>query len=384
LKVLLIGATRRSGTAAANALIKEGFTIIGSDDRKFPFNIHLKHTKPYYKNAPFTEDQFYRDILILIKKEKPDVILPVLGSNQISLHKEEIRKYTNVLIPDYESFSSAFSKKKMHAVCRETGISVPQQFTDCEANSLLNSGKISMLVIKPDYDEGAARGLRYIDTADALETVKKYVQNRFGSFVIEEFIPGASSMRSVHLLFDKENKIAAYFILKKIHQWPVTGGLTVSAESTNETELIEFVLPFFKKCPWEGPVEAEIIIDERDGKPKLIEINPRFPGSLLFPIKCGVNFPYIACVLAVNKKYSGPIPRYEEGIFYINRTYYFRAILKEFYLTKKKTAFFNKVFKEIRRKKITTFPGRKGLIVYLAGTYLIFKSKLHFLMAKFK
>ncbi len=383
MKVLLIGATRRSGTAAANALVKEGFTIIGSDDRKFPFNIHLKNTKPYYKNAPFTDDQFYQDVLVLIKKEKPDVILPVLGSNQISLHKEEIKKYANVLIPDYDSFSSAFSKKKMHAVCRETGISVPQRFTDCEASSVLNSGKISM-VIKPDYDEGAARGIRYIKTADALETAKKYIQSRFGGFVIEEFIPGASSMRAVHLLFDKENKITAYFILKKIHQWPVTGGLTVSAESTNETELIEFVLPFFKKCPWEGPVEAEIIIDERDGRPKLIEINPRFPGSLLFPIKCGVNFPFIACLLAADKKYSGPLPRYKEGIFYINRTYYFRAILKEFYLAKKKTAFLNKVIKEIRRKKITTFPRRKDLIVYLAGTYLIFKSKLHSLMARFK
>jgi len=191
-------------------------------------------------------------------------------------------------------------------------------------------------------------------------------------------------MRSVHLLFDKENKIAAYFILKKIHQWPITGGLTICAESTNETELIKFVLPFFEKCPWEGPVEVEIIIDERDGKPKVIEINPRFPGSLLFSIKCGVNFPYIACMLAVNKKYSAPAPRFGIGILYINYTYYLKTILKEFYFTKKKTAFLHKLFKELMRKKVTTFPEKKDLILYLAGTYLILKSKMNFLLAKFK
>ncbi len=384
MKVLLIGATRRAGIAAANALIKEGFTVIGSDERKFPFNLHSKHTKPYYTNAPFADNQFYPDVLALIKKERPDAVLPVLGSNQISLHKKEISNYTNLLIPDYESFTAAFSKKKMHAVCKETGISVPQRFTDCEASSFLNSKKVSMLVIKPDCDEGAAHGLRYINTTDALEAAKKYIQNRFGSYVIEEFIPGASSMRSVQLLFDKENKIAAYFILKKIRQWPVTGGLTVCAESTNEAELLEFVLPFFKKCPWEGPVEAELIIDERDGKPKLIEINPRFAGSLLFPIKCGVNFPYIACMLAVNKRYFQTPPRFEAGIFYINRTYYLRAILKEFYFAKKKTAFLHKVLKELMRKKITTFPEKKDLLLYLAGTYLILKSKVHFLLAKLK
>jgi predicted ATP-grasp superfamily ATP-dependent carboligase len=383
LKVLLIGATRRVGIATINALSKEGFTVIGTDDRKLPFNIHSRHTKPYYINQSFTENQFYPDILGLIKKEKPDVVLPLLGSNHISLHKEEIKYYTNVLIPDYKSFTSAFNKNKMNAICKETGISVPQRFTNSEANSLLLKNNL-MLVIKPDYDVGGARGLRYIKTMDELESAKKYIQDRFGSYIIEEFIPGAYSMRALQLLFDKGNKIAAYFILKKIHQWPITGGITVCAESTNETELIEFVLPFFKKCPWEGLVEVELIIDERDGKPKLIEINPRFAGSLLFPIKCGVNFPYITCMLAVNKKYSGPPPHFESGVFYINRTYYFRAILKEFYLTKNKLIFLNKVFKEVTRKKITTFPKKKDLLVYLAGTYLILKSKMNFLLAKFK
>ncbi|HVO73542.1 MAG TPA: ATP-grasp domain-containing protein [Ignavibacteriaceae bacterium] len=382
--MLLIGATRRAGTAAANALIKEGFTVIGSDDRKFPFNIHSKHTKPYYKTARFDCGRFYEDVLALIKKEKPDAVLPLLGSNQISLHKEEIKRYTNVLIPAYESFSTAFSKKRMYRVCRESGIAVPTRFNECDAELILSKNKSSVLVIKPDYDEGGARGLKYVRTPSELDTAKKEIQKRFGDYVIEEFIPGALNMRAVHLLFDKENKIAAYFILKKIHQWPVTGGVTVSAESTNETELLEFLLPFFKKYPWEGPAEAEIIIDERDGKPKLIEINPRFPGSLLFPIKCGVNFPYIACMLAADKKFPVFPPRYLTGIFYINRTFYIRSILKEFYRAKNKTVFLKKVFKELTRKKITTFPEKEDLLLYLAGTYLIFKSRLNFFLAKFK
>jgi len=36
------------------------------------------------------------------------------------------------------------------------------------------------------------------------------------------------------------------------------------------------------------------------------------------------------------------------------------------------------------KKKLTTFPEKKDLLVYLAGTYLILKSKVHFMLAKFK
>ena len=381
-KVLLTGATRRAGTAAINALCKEGFTVIGTDDRKFPFNMHSKYTKPYYKHASFKDNQFYEDILNLIKKEEPDVLLPLLGNNYISLHKEEIKNYTDVLIPDYESFSSAFSKKKMNEICRKAGISVPQRFSYCEAISLLNFNKNSMLVIKPDFDEGGATGLRYVKTEQELEEAKLNIQNKYGDYVIEEFIPGSSSMRAVQLLFSKDNKIAAYFILKKIHQWPITGGVTVCAVSTNERELVDFVLPFFKICPWEGPVEVELIIDERDKKPKIIEINPRFAGSLLFVIKSGVNFPYIACAEALEQKNYGALPSFEAGILYINITHYIRAVLKEFFHAKNKIASLQKVFKYLIRKKITTLPEKKDIFIYLAGTYLIVRSKMGHLFAK--
>lgn len=381
-KVLLTGATRRAGIAATNTLCKEGFTVIGTDERKFPFNMHSKYTKPYYKHASFKDNQFYEDILNLIKKEEPDILLPLLGNNYISLHKEEIKNYTDVLIPEYESFISAFSKKKMNEICKEADISVPQQFSDSEAISLLNSNKNYMLVIKPDYDEGGAHGLCYVKTVRGLEEAKLNIQNKYGHYVIEEFIPGSSSMRAVQLLFDKENKIAAYFILKKIHQWPITGGVTVCAVSTNEKELVDFVLPFFKICRWEGPVEVELIIDRRDKKPKVIEINPRFAGSLLFAIKSGVNFPYIACTEALKQKNCSAPPTFEAGMFYINISHYVRAVLKEFIHTKNKTDFLQKVFKYLKRKKVTTLPLKKDIFLYFAGTYLIVKSKMDYLFAK--
>ena len=303
MKVLVTGAAWKIGMAVIRSLSKEGFTIVGTDERALPFKLHSRHLKSYYTHANFSNEKFYEDILSIIKKEKPDVLIPIGGTRQISFHKNEISKYVNVLVPNYESYCNAYDKKKTYEICKETGVDVPRRFTAAEANLMLKNGENNKLVIKPDYDIGGAQGLNFASNMEELDLAKKNIQNMLGNFVIEEFIPGASRMRTIHLLFDKNNKLIAHFILKKIHQWPVTGGNTAYAESTHELELLEFIMPFFKKSLWEGPAGVQLIIDERDNKAKLIEINPRYAGSLAFPIQLGVNIPLAVCMAALNKDY---------------------------------------------------------------------------------
>lgn len=365
MKILITGTTPNSGMAIINALNKEKNIFIGIYEKKLPFNIHSKYIKPYYISS-FSDKKFYEEILFIINKEKPDIVIPVGGAKYISKLKNEIKKFTNLLIPDYENFISAYDKKRMHQICTEVGINVPRRFTYIEAKNLLSPEKSFPLVIKPDYDAGGARGLKYIRTADELEKVKSDLSKNFGNYIIEEFIPGSSKMRTVQLVFNKQNKLLAYFILRKVHQWPITGGVTAYAISSNERELLEFVLPFFEKCQWEGPVEVELIIDARDNKPKLIEINPRFAGSVLFPIKCGVNFPQIICESAVNEKDPISLPGYNAGLFYISFSYYIKAILKEFNFEENKIKFVHQIFNELRRKKVSLFSDNKEIPMIIA------------------
>ena len=44
------------------------------------------------------------------------------------------------------------------------------------------------------------------------------------------------------------------------------------------------MLPFFESLRWRGPAEVELKIDARDGEAKVIEVNPRLPGYVGFPI----------------------------------------------------------------------------------------------------
>ncbi len=366
MKALLIGSNWKIGIAAAYGLAKKGFTVVGADDKNSPFNIHSRHLKRHYIHAPFSDNKFYEDILSIIKKEKPDVLLLLGGTKQISLNKNEISKYVNVLVPDYESYKKAYDKRETYKICKEEGIAVPIRYTDEEANFILRESNKIKLVIKPDYDIGGARGLCFVSSIEELNGAKKYIKSIGSSYIIEEYIPGASRMRAVQIIIDKRNKILEYFILKKIRQFPVTGGITAYAESTNEYNLLELVMPFFEKCRWEGPVEIELIIDERDGKPRLIEINPRFPGSIAFAIQCEINFPFTICMAAINDGNFETASNYKSGIYYINFSYYLRSVIKELQAAKNKSVVLHKIFKELKRKKVGVIIDKKDFPVYLA------------------
>jgi predicted ATP-grasp superfamily ATP-dependent carboligase len=375
-KVLITGASWKIGIASAYILAKSGHTVIGTDEYPLPFKVHSKHLKSYYTHAPYNDNRFYEDILSIIKKENPDVLIPLGGTGQISFNKNEIKKYVNILVPDYESYCTVYDKKKTYNLCKESGVAVPVRYTDNMAERLLKTERYIKLVIKPDFDIGGSRGLAFVSNLEELEKARKSISSKFGNYIIEEFIPGSSSMRAVQLIFNKENKISSYFILKKIHQWPVTGGITAYAESSHEWDLLEFVAPLFNKCSWEGPVELEIIIDERDCKPKLVEINPRFAGSIAFAIQCGVNFPLVVCLATLNNHYLDPTNNYSEGKFYIHLSYYLKAVMKEYKDANNKTAFLFQVINELKRNKVGTSPDKKDFLVYLVKAITDLKNRI--------
>ncbi len=61
---------------------------------------------------------------------------------------------------------------------------------------------------------------------------------------------------------------------------------------------MELGLSLLKSLNWIGVAMAEFKVDPRDGIPKLMEVNPRFWGSLHLAIVSGVDFPYLILKMA--------------------------------------------------------------------------------------
>jgi len=361
MKVLVAGATRSYGMAAIRSLAKNGCGVVGADERKLPFSMHSRYTKPYYIYPGAQRDGFLDAIIRIIRKEKPDVMLPMVSTKLVSLlsqHRKEIEKYTRLLVPNYESLSVAEDNRMTIEECEKIGIACPRMLTEKEAIAELNKNADRndpvRVVVKPRQEIGGARGLSIVKDAESLKKAKNEDERIYGNTVIEEYIPGnTENMRTVNLMFDKKNRLTAYFTMKKLRQLPSTGGITALSISTNEWELVDMVLPFFEKWRWQGPAEVELKIDSRDNRPKLIEINPRFWGYVGFPIRCGVNFPLIACKLAqgINVQHEG-YPKYAVDIKYIDPSAYLKVITPDIMYGKNRARSIFRVLAELKGKKV--------------------------------
>jgi predicted ATP-grasp superfamily ATP-dependent carboligase len=93
---------------------------------------------------------------------------------------------------------------------------------------------------------------------------------------------------------------------------PVQGGPSTLREGVEHPQMMESGLSLFKLLNWVGVGMVEFKVDPRDGIPKLMELNPRFWGSLSLAIVSGVDFPYLILKMARGERFE-PVLRYKVG-----------------------------------------------------------------------
>jgi predicted ATP-grasp superfamily ATP-dependent carboligase len=113
------------------------------------------------------------------------------------------------------------------------------------------------------------------------------------------------------MLFNK-GETRAIFTHKRIREYPESGGPSTLRESVRYPEIEEHATRLLKKLNWHGVAMVEFRIDARNNEPKLMEINPRFWGSLQLAVYSGVDFPYLFYQMAMKGDVE-PVMDYEIG-----------------------------------------------------------------------
>lgn len=315
-------ATRNPGLALIRQLGRDGVDVRGADARRLPLGLRSRYSQPYLDYGPDSCLELPEALLEVVRVSESEVFLPVSTSTTqaVSCQRDLFSSVTGVNVPRYEAFLTAVDNERTLRTCSDLGIPCPKLLDEGEAFDLLSREQSSnrssvKVVIKPRTDLGAAKGVSYPSSVKALQEAISVTASRFGEFVLQEYIPGdASSMRLVLLLFDRSGQLVAYLTARKILQWPESGGLAALAVSTHEPELVKMVQPFFEHLAWQGPAEAELKYDSRDGLPKVIEVNPRIPSYMGFPERCGLPLSSMLVETSRNKWHGPTCPSYEAGI----------------------------------------------------------------------
>ncbi len=339
MRILITSPSWKSSIACMHSWGKDGHTIsiISSDKYAAPLYSKFcseKIISPEEKN----EKEYLPFLLRLIKEKKYDLFVPI--SDQVneyaSENREELLKYTKLLMPPKDSFDIARNKIKTYQFALENEIPIPETYFPKTLSDLQHAAeKISFpCVIKKNIGTGGSGNTYVNNQKDIIHFFDNFKKTNEPWPVIQKFINGRFCGFTAVCY---EGRILNYFTFEVLRQYPASGGTTVYARSYQNDSLLDMSTKLIQKLNWTGAIDLDIFIDKTDNI-FLIEINPRFSGTMPFAYLCGVDLPetYLG-LITKNKPKTQPVK-------YKNRTYYRAVLLEEFLSCLEKPKYFLSFF----------------------------------------
>ena len=256
-------------------------------------------------------DQFIDFITKEIKRNHYECVYPMEEGTLLLLaqHRSEISKYTYLLIPDSQKIEFVRDKGSLLRFAEAHGIPIPRTIYSLE--NLAPDMVQGPAVIKPRISSGSF-GIAYVKRKEDLRPLYQKIHARYPFPLIQEWVPDGGGTFGFSALLDETSNVKATFIHKKMRMYPVQGGPSTLREGVEHPRIMELGISLLKSLKWVGVAMVEFKVDPRDGIPKLMEVNPRFWGSLHLAILSGVDFPYLILKMARRDQF-GPVLSYTMG-----------------------------------------------------------------------
>jgi predicted ATP-grasp superfamily ATP-dependent carboligase len=277
--------------------------------------IHSPHAVP---------DQFIEDILYLVEEQAFDVLLPFTHASvlPISYHKDVLSRHVHVPFPDYLILRQAHDKLTTATIARSLDIPIPVTFHPKNVDELeaLREHLPFPCLVKARQGCGVGDTIRFAKNFEELKSGYEAINsqpslppvNNYSRPIIQEYVPGQIH-DAVFLYANGQCKAA--LTQERVITYPVEGGPGAINRTTHDPILRKLGQRLLDRLSWHGPAQVEFRLDPRDNKYKLLEINPKFWGTLPLAIAAGINFPEMACRLA----YHGDVETqfdYRVGVYY--------------------------------------------------------------------
>lgn len=305
-KILLLDGNTRSALAVTRSLGILGHNIeVGEIGSTTSISSSSRYSKGYFNYPNPQEDQsnFLHAIINKLESMHYDFLIATSDHTLEVLYQEEkqIRTLTNFPFVTKDIFDKVQDKAKLLEIAKKHDICVPRTQKLIAGKDDIESNLDSLrdchfpLFLKPRISSQknfngsltkAPNGL-----VNNIQEARAFLSNpqlEGIKFLAQEQITGDGE--GLFFLF-KGGECIANFSHKRILEKPPSGGVSVLSKSIKTDEkLFKDTLRLLKDLQWEGVAMVEFKRGE-DNIPYLMEINPRFWGSLQLAIDCGVNFP---------------------------------------------------------------------------------------------
>ena len=300
-----------SGTQAIKALKEEGYRVVLINSN--PATIM---TDPQFSDKTYIEPISTEYVEAIIKKEKPDAILPTVGGQTalnvaMKLDEEGILKKYNVELigANRKAIETAESREMFKQAMLEIGLDLPYGYTVKsldEAKKLLN--KISLpAIIRPSFTLGGSGGsVAYNEEEFEASVNKGLKESPTGQVLVEEYLNGWKEYE-LELIRDLNDNVIIICSIENIDPMGIHTGdsITIAPAMTLSDKEFQLMRNAAIKCIRKigvdtGGSNVQFAVNPVDGRMVIIEMNPRVSRSSALASKAtGFPIAKIAAKLAV-------------------------------------------------------------------------------------
>jgi carbamoyl-phosphate synthase large subunit len=322
-KILVTGGGAPGSSGIINALREDkSISIVSCDIQN---NVVGKSLADDFFQVPAGDANNFIDIMLAeCKKREVDAIIPITTRELIPLSKNKAKfakSGIQILVSSTSDLEIANNKCQLYTHLKNNGISVPafevvSTIDDFEIASRNLNYPINPITFKPCFGNGS-RGFRILDSKhnkldhlfnqkpnstymNMAEAQAVLSSGSFPSLLVSEYLPGAEY--SVDCLLEKDSNIALIIPRKRVK---INNGISTEGIIENNPEVISYCTSILKTLKLVGPIGIQVKYST-EGKPLLLEINPRLQGSSTACTEANVNIPILALELLRGSSFESP------------------------------------------------------------------------------
>jgi predicted ATP-grasp superfamily ATP-dependent carboligase len=332
-RAIILGA-RELGYQIIKALGKEGIvSIVIYGEERDEIGQYSKYAQESYEIPNFFQEP-HRLLDFLTGKRKEwngTIIIPTddYGVKFLSAHKDTLSNHYIIPSPGAEIIDKIVNKKSLYKIAQEMGIFTPRLFSPRSLKELeaIKSQILYPCLIKPGlghlfFREFDCKMLEAHNYDELQENYRRFTDDfRRDDYALTicEIVPGQDSEYMIQFdsYLDTSGELLALMTTRKIRLDPPRYGQGRITRSERIDDVNEISVQLLKALGYSGFSEIEWKYDYRDGKYKLIEINPRFIFYIGLCVECGINFPYIQYQDLVHHR-KVRVSSYREDIYWIH------------------------------------------------------------------
>ena len=244
------------------------------------------------------------------KKKHIDLCMPVDtdGIYYFAQHRESSSALVKLsMIESVQTFRTVWDKGSLADFLLNNQLPHPHTITSREQFEKEVLNLQFPVLIKPRLAGGGSGIEKFADRTALLKKIGAEPLF-FEHYIVQQYVQGQDIDCSV---LCKDGKILAYTIQKGLYaNSPGAFQAPTAIEFLHHPEVLQVTSQLMTRLGWNGVAHVDLRRQDTDGRIVVIEVNPRFWGSLEGSLQAGVNFAQLAIQAGLGETF--PLPEYAD------------------------------------------------------------------------